>query len=352
MAGMSDVPACDPGCSPASSPPPTRSTSATTWARCATGWRCRTPTTRSTASSTCTRSPPGTTRRCCASAPGSRAAQLLAVGLDPERCTLFVQSQVPEHAAARLGAGLHHRLRRGQPDDPVQGQVGQAGRRPGQRRPVHLPDPAGRRHPALPGRRGAGRRGPAPAPGADPRPRAAVQHARSARRSRVPEPYIIKDTAKITDLQDPTAKMSKSASSPTGHRRAARRPGADRPRRSSRAVTDTGREIVFDPETKPGVSNLLTIYSALTGRAIDDLVDGVRRQGLRRPEEGPGRGRGRVRRARSRSAPRRTSTTRRSSTSCSRSAPRRRARSPSATLREVYDRVGLPRAGDRARRDS
>ncbi|MDI5941971.1 tryptophan--tRNA ligase, partial [Micromonospora sp. DH15] len=38
------------------------------------------------------------------------------------------------------------------------------------------------------------------------------------------------------------------------------------------AVTDTGREIVFDSETKPGVSNLLTIYSALTDRSIDDLV--------------------------------------------------------------------------------
>ena len=38
------------------------------------------------------------------------------------------------------------------------------------------------------------------------------------------------------------------------------------------AVTDTGREIVFDEETKPGISNLLTIYSALSGREIDDLV--------------------------------------------------------------------------------
>ena len=41
---------------------------------------------------------------------------------------------------------------------------------------------------------------------------------------RLPEPYILKATAKITDLQDPTAKMSKSASSPAGHHRAARRP--------------------------------------------------------------------------------------------------------------------------------
>jgi tryptophanyl-tRNA synthetase len=37
-------------------------------------------------------------------------------------------------------------------------------------------------------------------------------------------------------------------------------------------VTDTGREIVFDAETKPGVSNLLTIHSALSGRSIDELV--------------------------------------------------------------------------------
>ena len=62
--------------------------------------------------------------------------------------------------------------------------------------------------------------------------------------------------------------MSKSAS-PGGHRRAAGRPeGSAKKIRS--AVTDTGREIVFDPENKPGVSNLLTIYSALTGRTVDD----------------------------------------------------------------------------------
>ena len=87
----------------------------------------------------------------------------------------------------------------------------------------------------------------------------------------VPAPYIVKDTAKITDLQDPTAKMSKSASSPAGIIDL-----LDDPARSAKkirsAVTDTGREIIFDAETKPGVSNLLTIYSALTGRSIDELV--------------------------------------------------------------------------------
>ena len=162
-------------CSPGSSRPPTPSTWATTSARSGSGWPCRRTTTRSTSSSTCTRSPSSTTRRRCAPHPPA-AAQLLALGLDPARCTLFVQSHVPEHAAAGLGAGLPHRVRRGRPDDPVQGQGRPAAGRPRVGRAVHLPDPAGRRHPALPGRPGAGRRGPAPAPGADPRPRAAFQH--------------------------------------------------------------------------------------------------------------------------------------------------------------------------------
>ena len=82
---------------------------------------------------------------------------------------LFAQGHVPEHVELALGAGLPHRLRRGLADDAVQGQ----GRR--QRRPVHLSRPAGRRHPAVPPGRRADRRGPAPAPRADPRPRAALQ---------------------------------------------------------------------------------------------------------------------------------------------------------------------------------
>ena len=114
------------------------------------------------------------------------AAQLLAAGLDPERCALFVQSHVPEHTAAVLGAGVPHRLRRGQPDDAVQGQVA-ARRRPSSLgRAVHLPGAAGRRHPAVPGRPRAGRRGPAPAPRADPRPRRSGSTAATARRSSCP----------------------------------------------------------------------------------------------------------------------------------------------------------------------
>ena len=66
--------------------------------------------------------------------------------------------------------------------------------------------------------------------------------------------------------------MSKSASSPAGVVDL-----LDDPARSAKkirsAVTDTGREILFDPVDKPGVSNLLTIFSALDGRTIDDLVE-------------------------------------------------------------------------------
>jgi tryptophanyl-tRNA synthetase len=87
----------------------------------------------------------------------------------------------------------------------------------------------------------------------------------------VPAPYIVKDTAKITDLQEPTAKMSKSASSPTGLIELLEEPNRIAKKIRS-AVTDTGRDIVFDPEAKPGVSNQLTVYSALSGRTVDDLV--------------------------------------------------------------------------------
>jgi tryptophanyl-tRNA synthetase len=89
---------------------------------------------------------------------------------------------------------------------------------------------------------------------------------------RLPEPYILKATAKIGDLQEPTAKMSKSASSPAGIIEM-----LDDPRVSAKkirsAVTDSGSDIRFDPDTKPGVSNLLTIYSSLSGRAIAELEE-------------------------------------------------------------------------------
>ena len=85
----------------------------------------------------------------------------------------------------------------------------------------------------------------------------------------VPEPRIMKGTAKINDLQEPTAKMSKS--SPTGVVNLLD-PLKTIEKRIKSAVTDSDTEIRFDPESKPGVSNLLTIIHGFTGTPIEDLV--------------------------------------------------------------------------------
>ena len=83
----------------------------------------------------------------------------------------------------------------------------------------------------------------------------------------LPEPHNIRATAKILDLQEPTAKMSKSTSSPGGILDLLDDPAVSAKKIKS-AVTDTEREIRYDEENKPGISNLLTIYSALSGRGI------------------------------------------------------------------------------------
>jgi len=87
----------------------------------------------------------------------------------------------------------------------------------------------------------------------------------------VPEPYILKESAKIYDLQNPTAKMSKSADSEAGLIQLLDEPKLVTKRIKS-AVTDTDTVIAFDPEKKAGVSNLLTIYSALTGEPVEAIV--------------------------------------------------------------------------------
>jgi tryptophanyl-tRNA synthetase len=94
----------------------------------------------------------------------------------------------------------------------------------------------------------------------------------------IPEAVIPKATAKIYDLQDPTAKMSKSAATDAGLISL-----LDDPKKTAKkirsAVTDSEREIRFDPQNKPGVSNLLTIQSAVTGTDIDKLVEGYAGRG-------------------------------------------------------------------------
>ena len=327
----------------ASSRPPTRSTSATTSARCGSG---------STLQDdhdafycvvdlhaiTVEHDPALLRERTLRS-----AAQLLAMGLDPERARCSSSRHVPEHAQLAWVLGCLTGFGEASRMTQFKDKSAQGRRRPADGRAVHLPDPAGRRHPALPGRPRAGRRGPAPAPRADPRPRRPVQppvrrHVRAARAA-----HPQGRPRRSSTSQDPTAKMSKSASSPAGIVEL-----LDDPRRSAKkirsAVTDSGREIRFDEENKPGVSNLLTIYSALTGRPIDDLVAGVRRPGLRRPQEGPRPRSSTTSSRRSGSGRSSCSTTGPSSTrSCVEGAERARDGRRRRPWPRVYDRVGLRR---------
>lgn len=86
----------------------------------------------------------------------------------------------------------------------------------------------------------------------------------------MPEPLILKQTARIYDLQNPTSKMSKSAESPAGVVWLLDEPSVTAKKIKS-AVTDAGREVVYDVAGKPGVSNLLTVFSVLSGRTIESL---------------------------------------------------------------------------------
>jgi len=86
----------------------------------------------------------------------------------------------------------------------------------------------------------------------------------------IPDAYILKSGAKINDLQDPTSKMSKSASSMQGVIEIMDTPEINLKKIKS-AMTDTGREVLFDEKEKPGISNLLTIHSALSGQKISEI---------------------------------------------------------------------------------
>ncbi|PZH03734.1 tryptophan--tRNA ligase [Streptomyces sp. NTH33] len=199
------------------------------------------------------------------------AAQLLAAGLDPERCTLFVQSHVPEHAQLAwvmnclTGFGEASRMTQFKDKSARQGadraSVGlftypilqvadillyQANEVPvgeDQRQHIELTRDLAERF-----------------------------NGRFGETFTVPGAYILKETAKIYDLQDPTVKMSKSASTPKGLVNLLDEPKATAKKVRS-AVTDTDTVIRFDPQTKPGVSNLLSICSTLTGTGIAELEE-------------------------------------------------------------------------------
>ncbi|MEU6627993.1 tryptophan--tRNA ligase [Streptomyces parvus] len=196
-------------------------------------------------------------------------AQLLAAGLDPERCTLFVQSHVPEHAQlgwvmnCLTGFGEASRMTQFKDKSAKQGadratvglftypvlqvadillyQANQVPVGEDQRQHIELTRDLAERF-----------------------------NGRYGQTFTVPAPYILKETAKIFDLQDPAVKMSKSASTPKGLINLLDDPKATAKKVKS-AVTDTDTVIRFDEEKKPGVSNLLTILSTLSGSPVDDL---------------------------------------------------------------------------------
>ncbi|MFF2088851.1 tryptophan--tRNA ligase [Nocardia sp. NPDC058176] len=199
------------------------------------------------------------------------AAQLLALGIDPVKSTLFVQSQVPEHAelswvlscitgfgeASRMTQFKDKSVKQGAENAtvglftypvlmaadillyrPHQVPVGED-----QRQHLELTRNLAQRF-----------------------------NTRFKKTFVVPEPHIVKGTAKIYDLQDPTAKMSKSASSDAGLINLLDDPKVTAKKVRS-AVTDTEREIRYDTEHKAGVSNLLVILSSLTATPIVTLEE-------------------------------------------------------------------------------
>ena len=189
--------------------------------------------------------------------------------MDPQRSTLFVQSHVPQHAELAWVLGCITGFGEAGRMTQFKDKAGKAGTRPDDGRPVHLPGADGRRHPALPAD--------AVPVGEDQRQHLELTrdlairfNGRFGEAFTVPEPYIVKETAKIYDLQEPTAKMSKSAATLSGVIDLLDEPKVTAKKIRS-AVTDAEREIRYDVERKPGVSNLLSIHSALSGRPVETL---------------------------------------------------------------------------------
>jgi tryptophanyl-tRNA synthetase len=197
------------------------------------------------------------------------AAQLFAAGLDPDRSIVFVQSHVPEHTelewvlACLTGFGEASRMTQFK-DKSAKGGAESASVGLFTYPILQAADiliyeadqvPVGedqRQHLELT------------------RDLAQRFNHRFGNTFVVPGPYILPEVAKITDLQDPTIKMSKSASSPQGIIDVLEEPGSIR-RKIMRAVTDTDGEVRADEAAKPGVTNLLRIYSALSGESIAGL---------------------------------------------------------------------------------
>ena len=201
-------------------------------------------------------------------------AQLIAAGLDPQRATIFVQSHVPEHS--QLSWVL----------ECITG-FGEAGRM------TQFKDKSGREgteratvglftYPVLQAADILIYQAQGAPVGEDQRQHLELTrdlaqrfNARFGETFVVPQALIVADTAKILDLADPTAKMSKS--SPTGCLFLLDDEKVTR-KKITTAVTDSGRDIAYDRQAKPGVSNLLSLIAAFTGRTpvqvAEDLSGG------------------------------------------------------------------------------
>ncbi|MQA96313.1 MAG: tryptophan--tRNA ligase [Streptosporangiales bacterium] len=197
------------------------------------------------------------------------AAQLLALGLDPDRCVIFVQSHVPEHTELAwilnciTGFGEASRMTQ------FKDKSGKAG---ADRTSVGLFT-----YPVLQAADILVYNADQVPVGEDQRQHLELTRDLAQRFNHrfgdtfvLPKPYIPPHAAKILDLQDPAIKMSKSASSPQGIVELLDDPSASR-KKIMRAVTDTGTEVRADEEGKPGVTNLLRIHSALSGETVADL---------------------------------------------------------------------------------
>jgi tryptophanyl-tRNA synthetase len=195
-------------------------------------------------------------------------AQLLALGIDPKKSILLVQSQVPQHAqlmwimSCLTGIGEANRMTQFK-DKAAKGGTSSAS--------VGLLT-----YPILQAADILLYQANAVPVGEDQRQHLELTRDLAIRFNgrfgdvfTVPQAFIVKETAKIMDLQDPTSKMSKS--SPTGCVNLLD-PLKTTEKKFKSAVTDSETQIRFDQTKKPGVSNLLTINSAYSGQSVEQLV--------------------------------------------------------------------------------
>jgi tryptophanyl-tRNA synthetase len=202
---------------------------------------------------------------------------LYAVGLDPDIATVFVQSHVPEHP--QLGWVMECTLSYGELSRMTQFKDKTA------KREGHFISAGLFTYPALQAADILLYDTNEVPVGDDQRQHVEITRDAAIRFNHrfgdtfvVPEAVTPKAGARVMDLQDPTSKMSKSSDSDAGCVMMLDSP-ADVMRKFKRAVTDSESEVRYDPVGKPGVSGLLDILAAATGRSVDEAAKGYTQYG-------------------------------------------------------------------------